>query len=84
MNATARRLLIRQKLRTGRLPLRRSATLWETHARGKTCDGCESAIMGGQLVMEAAGPASPGERSVQLHVACFVIWDKERRALETA
>ena len=34
--------------------------------------------------MESADRASQRARSLQLHVACFVIWDEERQVLKTA
>lgn len=80
------RILIRQKLKDGRLPLNSMARFWGGPAEGEMCDACDQPIPKQQLVMEGISVSSTlsdrpsDKKSIQLHVQCFQIWDAERRA----
>ena len=76
MNAPIIRLLIQEKLATGRLPHDRVPRLWGGPGRGETCDGCGESVTKDQMVMENLDAAKCG---VQFHVACFHVWDVERQ-----
>jgi hypothetical protein len=83
------RILIRQKLKEGRLPFNSMARFWGSPADGEMCDACDKPITKQQLVMEGISVSStlsdqPRDKtSIQLHVTCFQIWDAEKRALKT-
>src|SRR5213594_4951231 len=51
---------------------------------GKTCDACGMTITKGQLLMDGAARVGRGDWSVQFHVACFEVWNEERRTRKTA
>jgi hypothetical protein len=77
MEATALRLLIRQKLTDGRLPHNSIPRVWGGAGAGEACDACEANILPSEFIME--GVTMSGEqRAVQLHVLCFYVWDDER------
>ena len=76
MNAPILRLLIQEKLATGRLPHDPVPRLWGGPGRGETCDGCGESVTKDQMVMENLDAAKCG---VQFHVACFHVWDVERQ-----
>jgi len=81
MNAEALSLLIREKLRDGRLPHEISRV--QRHpADGQKCDACEKLITMAQFVV--TGTTLAGRGSIQLHVQCFQFWDDERRARESS
>jgi hypothetical protein len=75
------RLLIQEKLADGRLPHTALPRVWGGPGHGETCDGCGEAVTTAQLVMENLDDAGGG---VQLHVACFHVWDVERQVPERA
>jgi len=86
MDEEAIRLLIQRKLRDGRLPHNDIGRFWASPGNGETCDACESPITKEYLVMEEGGgtrlqPGAP--KPMQLHVLCYQVWIKERRALES-
>jgi hypothetical protein len=72
------RALIRAKLRSGALPYDSIPRIWGGPGAGETCDACGAIIPGEQMVMEGIA-LSGGRQALQLHVACFGIWDAERR-----
>lgn len=74
------RALIRTKLADGRLPRNSVPRVWGGPGNGETCDGCEEIVTKDQFVMEGISLAN-GRKPLQLHVACFNIWDDERRAV---
>ena len=84
MDAQALRILIREKLDDGRLPYGSASTVWGSPGDGETCDACRMTITKGQLLMDGAARAGKRNRSVQLHVACFEVWNEERRMRKTA
>ena len=74
------RLLIREKLRDGRLPYDSTPRFWGGPADGEVCDACEKPITKQQLVMEGIASTLSDKKPIQFHVTCFQIWDAERRA----
>ena len=78
MESVAIRLLIRQKLLDGRLPLNGISRIWGGPPAGEHCDGCDSLITE-PLVIEGIASLLAGRQSVQMHVECFAIWDEERQ-----
>jgi hypothetical protein len=77
MNPPVLRLLIQEKLGAGRLPHNDIAQFWGGPGSGKTCDGRDETVTNTQMLMEAQDATG---RRVQFHVACFHLWDVERRA----
>jgi hypothetical protein len=75
------RALIRENLADGRLPTNRITRVWGVLGNGETCNGCGGTITKGQFVMNGLG-AEGSRQPLQLHVACFQLWDEERSALE--
>jgi hypothetical protein len=55
MEAPAIRLLIREKLKDGRLPYDSMPRFWGGPGNGEQCDACDALISKPQLVMEGAG-----------------------------
>lgn len=78
MDTEAIRLLIRQKLQDGRLPVDHIPRVWGGPSALEMCDACELPIEQDEFVMEGIS-LSGGRKPLQLHVACFGIWDVERR-----
>src|SRR4030095_12202006 len=79
MDQESLRLLILRKLRAGRLPRDGTRTVWSGPSDGETCDACDTVLAKTELLMEGA-TLDLGRRPLQLHVRCFQIWDRERRA----
>jgi hypothetical protein len=81
MEPQALLLLIRDKLRDGRLPHDSIRKVVSSPSDGETCDACDTRITKDQLVMEAtlAGRNSP-RGVLRFHTACLRLWDAERRA----
>jgi hypothetical protein len=86
METDTLRLLIRDKLKDGRLPLNSMPRFWGGPADGEVCDACDQLITKQQLVMEGIASTlsdRPKEKKpIQFHVTCFQIWDVERRTQE--
>jgi len=72
------RLMIREKLADGRLPNNHIPRIWGGPGNGEICDGCDELVTKGQMIMEGLSGKDSG---VQLHVACFYVWDVERQVL---
>jgi hypothetical protein len=77
MDQTILRLLIQEKLVDGRLPHDPLPRVVGGPGQGETCDACGEIVRASELAMEDAD----AERPTHFHVACFYIWDAERRAL---
>jgi len=78
MDRSILRHLIQEKLADGRLPHEHIPSIfWGGPGNGETCDGCGETVTKGQMVMEL----STKDSGAQFHVACFHVWDEERRAL---
>jgi len=79
MDQEALRLLIRRKLRDGRLPHNDIGRFRGGPGSGETCAACGWTVTKQQLVMEEganirkAGDATP----MRLHVPCYQIWTNE-------
>ena len=66
--------LIRDRIKSGRLPLLANAKCWAGPATGKVCAACEQCIVGG-AECEVGEP----ESSVFAHLVCHSIWCAESR-----
>ena len=78
MDSAGIRLLIQQKLQDGRLPHDSIPRVWGGPGAGEACDACEETINKSQFVMEGMSTAQD-QRGIQMHVACFQLWDQERK-----
>ena len=78
MEITAVRTLIRDKLGDGRLPVNGFPRFWVGPSDGEECHACDRFIVG-PLVVEGIASAAGGRQAIQMHVACFAVWDEERR-----
>src|SRR5262249_10590999 len=77
LSARKRRWLIREKLRSGRLPYDRPAIVCGGPGNGGICAGREKPTLRAPLVM--AIPAAVGASVVSLDADCFELWDVLRR-----
>jgi hypothetical protein len=77
MEASAIRLLIREKLKDCRLPYDSMPRFWGGPGNNERCDAFDALIPKQQLVLE--GISSTDKKPVQFHVVCFHLWDHERR-----
>jgi len=77
MEEKALRLLIREKLRNGHLPLGISR-FWGGPSDGEQCDACGEPVVD-SLVIEGVFSAVGGKKAIQMHVLCFTLWDEGRR-----
>lgn len=77
MDSHILRLMIQEKLADGRLPHEHTPGIWGGPGNGETCDGCGETVTKAQMVMELSTKNS----GVHFHVACFHVWDAERRVL---
>jgi hypothetical protein len=78
MENTAIRTLIRDKLRSGGLPLNGIPRFWVGPSNGEECNACDKFIAG-PLVVEGIAGTDGVRTPIQMHVDCFAIWDEERR-----
>ena len=72
------RIFIRRKLADGRLPHDGIPRVWGGAGAGETCDGCEDSINKTQFIFEGGVSTSQRGVAIQMHVACFKMWDEER------
>jgi hypothetical protein len=72
------RTLIRAKLRDGTLPVSGFPRFWIGPSGGGECPARDRFITD-HLVVEGIASAVRGRQTIQMHVACFAIWDEERR-----
>jgi hypothetical protein len=79
MEAPAIRLLIREKLKDGRLPYDSMPRFWGGPGNEEQCDACDMRIEKTQLVMEGISSTPTDKKPVQFHVVCLQLWDHERR-----
>ena len=70
--------IVRQKLRNGRLPSKRAASIFGRPGAGGRCGACNRELRSTQLVMEL--PTFDG-CVLFVHGDCFIVWDAERAAL---
>jgi hypothetical protein len=78
MENIAIRALIRAKLRDGRLPVNGIPRFWVGPSDGEECHACDRLIVG-PLLVEGIASAAGGRQAIQMHIACFAVWDEERR-----
>jgi hypothetical protein len=71
MEAPAIRLLIREKLKDGRLPYDSMPRFWGGAGNGEQCDACDEAISKEELVMEGIASTPSNKKPIQFHVVCF-------------
>jgi hypothetical protein len=79
MDEKSLRLLIRHRLKSGRLPHDGAANVSGSPASGEVCAACEAVIADEQLVMEGMTKNGDGTKPIQFHVVCFGLWNDERR-----
>ena len=75
---TPLRVLIREKLADGRLPVNSIPRVWGGPGDGESCDACEKIVTKDEFIMEGIA-VTPTQAPVQFHVECFYLWDEERR-----
>ena len=80
MEIEALRILIREKLKDGRLPHDSMPRFWGGPADGEVCDACDEPITKQQLVMVGIASTLSNKKPIQFHVQCFQVWDSERCA----
>ena len=78
MNTDGLRRLIRDKLEDGRLPYNSIPRMWGGKGAGEICDACDESVTAPQMIMEGVS-TDVLKRAVQFHVACFYLWDVERK-----
>jgi hypothetical protein len=78
MENVAIRVLIRDKLQDGRLPVNGIPRFWVGPSNGEECSACERLITA-PLVVEGIAGTDGVRTPIQMHVNCFVLWDEERR-----
>ena len=79
VEAPAIRLLIREKLKDGRLPYDSMPRFWGGPGNNERCDACDALITTQQLVLEGISSTPTDKKPVQFHVVCFHLWDHESR-----
>ena len=75
------RLLIRGKLRDGRLPYDGVTRSWSSSSAGETCEGCDTILAKEHVLM--AVTTLTRSSAIQFHAICFRVWNDERRTQET-
>ena len=70
----ALRLIIRRKLRSGRLPRVWPLRLSADPGAGGMCDACDRPLLPAQMMMTLRGR----DLVVRLHADCFLLWDDIR------
>jgi hypothetical protein len=70
MEVAALRVLIREKLRDGRLPLDHIPRFWGGPSEGEQCDACGRLVLD-SMVIEGITSAAGGKKSIQMLVLCF-------------
>jgi hypothetical protein len=81
MDKPTLRLLIQEKLMDGRLPQERLPRMWGGPGGGETCDACGERVTRAQMGMEILDATGAG---LQLHIACFLVWEVERQCVTRA
>lgn len=64
---------VAERLADGRLPKRRSATMWATFGTGKPCDGCGEPIRATEVEHEVE---FEGGGLLRFHAACLTLWER--------
>jgi len=68
---------IRRRLRDGRLPYDRTATIFGAPGAGGHCDACDGLRTRSQLIMTVQSPS--GGATARLHADCFILWEQLRQ-----
>ena len=84
MDTEAIRILIRQKLRDGRLTYDSMPRFLGGPGNEERCDACDLPVNEGQLVMEGIASTVSETKPIQFHVVCFQLWDHARREPKTS
>ena len=71
--------LVRQRINARRLPLGRSVGIREMLGDGQSCDACDEPISPTEKLVLVM--VSLEWTSARFHIACYAVWDAERRAL---
>ncbi len=71
------RAVVRQRLRTGRLPHESAPVIVGGPGAGGTCAACGRPLETRHLVMELP---SRSAAELHLHADCFMLWDQVRRS----
>jgi hypothetical protein len=79
MNQESLRLLIRHMIQDRRLPHDGIKRVWSSPSNGEACDACGVVLASHELLMEGF-TLDLGRKPFKLHVQCFHVWDRERRA----
>ena len=82
MDGRTIRLLVRRKLRDGRLPSNRAERFWARAGAGEMCDACEAFISKDQMAVEGFA-LRIDLMPLLVHAGCYQIWDAERSAPST-
>jgi hypothetical protein len=82
MDAEAIRDLIQQKLHDGRLPRGSAPRAFGRPGNWQRCDACEGTMPKALLMMEVY-PQTRNTKAVRFHSDCYILWNEERRALES-
>lgn len=81
MGADSVRVIIRQKLKDGRLPYGDVSKFWRDPVDGDQCDACDTPFTKDELVMDGIASTPGGDKkSIQFHAVCFHLWDDARRS----
>ena len=67
---------IREKIAAGRLPREASGTTFAGFGTHQRCDGCEAAILPGEMEYEVP---VPDREILRFHVRCVLLWETYRR-----
>jgi hypothetical protein len=78
MQSIAIRVLVRDKLQDGRLPVNGIPRFWVGPSNGEECSACDR-LIAGPLVVEGIAGTDGLKIPIQMHVECFALWDEERR-----
>jgi hypothetical protein len=76
------RILIREKLASGRLARNGIQEVSGGPGKEQTCVACGTTIGKSQFATEGISSGEHRRKTLQFHAVCFSIWDSERRVLE--
>ena len=79
MHQQGLQLMIRQKLLNSALPYNSIPRVWGGPGNGEMCDGCDAIVTKDEWVIEGIS-LKGGRKPLQLHIACFHLWEIERHA----
>jgi hypothetical protein len=79
METRSLRVLIQDKLQSGRLPYHSASKVFGGPADGEICAACGARVAKGQLVVQGVTKQGGADDPLSLHVICFALWNEERR-----